>query len=80
MNRRFILTPKIKKDIIKEFNRTELKPNEKIIDNTCSTIAKIVGVKTTIVSSVLEEYLDNKINNIIYANRLISNREKKYDS
>jgi hypothetical protein len=50
--------------VIKEFNRTKLKKGEKVIDNRDSTIAKIFGVKTSLVSEILIEYLDLKFERI----------------
>ena len=58
------ITEEVKKNIIALFYRTELYVNEKIIDNTDSTIAKSFGLKTGTVGAIISEHLRIKVENL----------------
>lgn len=61
---RTVETPAIVKRVLKEFYRTELKPNETIIDNRDSTIAKLTGVSVSLVNKIVTRDLDNKFREV----------------
>lgn len=44
------------------FNRTELRPNEEVINNTDKQIALETGLKVQTVSNIISKYLKNKTN------------------
>lgn len=57
---RRVETPAIRKRVLKEFYRTELKEDEVIIDNRDSTISKLTGVSISLVNKIITQDLDKK--------------------
>lgn len=53
-----------RKRVLELFFRTELRPNEKVIDNMDETIAKEAGLSIETVSRFIREHLNNKYNNL----------------
>ena len=45
---------------IELFNRTELRQNEDVIDNSDKQIAKEVGIATSVVASIITKHLNKK--------------------
>ncbi|QIG62330.1 hypothetical protein [Tenacibaculum phage JQ] len=57
---RTVETPAIVERVLKEYYRTELKPNETIIDNRDGTISKLTGVSISLVKKIITRDLDEK--------------------